>query len=67
MTTKTYYQAQARYWRRKAKRAEHDVADMHESHCTSFDRCSNCKHLHDSVIICPFCGLDEGTGMFHRS
>lgn len=66
MTTKAYYQAQVRYWRRQLtkerqarRRAEHDVEDMDESCCTSFIRCPNCDRLHDVGLVCVFCGWDN--------
>lgn len=36
----------------------HDIEDMQTSHCTEFERCEDCRRLHDAQYVCPFCGKD---------
>jgi len=45
--------------RRRIKKLERDWDDMYSSHCTSFERCKKCYHLHDSILRCPDCGHDN--------
>lgn len=35
-----------------------DIEDIQNSHCASFERCENCKRLHDASYVCPYCGKD---------
>ena len=41
--------------------AQRDLEDMHNSHCTQFERCNKCYRLHDDGYCCPYCEDDNST------